>query len=83
MLLKDQQPKAFTPEQIKKLVDILSHMECQEIPNPKNLRRLIVQAAKHEFLTKPLSALYAFNSGIPAIYHPFWNDVTIGELYSW
>ena len=58
------------------LVDILSRMGCREIPNPTNLRRLIVQVAKHEFLTRPLGALYAFNSGVPATHHPFWNEVT-------
>lgn len=83
VLIKDQQPRAFTNEQTKKLVDILSRMDCREIPNPANLRRLIVQVARHEFLTRPLGALYAFNSGIPATHHPFWNEVNVGELYSW
>ena len=83
VLLKDQQPHVFTNEQTKTLVGILSRMDCREIPNPTNLRQLIVHVAKHEFLTKPLGALYAFNSGVPAIYHPFWKEVTIGELYSW
>ena len=78
-----EQPSSFSSEQMKKLIDILSRMECREMPNPGNLKQLIVQVAKHEFVTKPLGALYAFYSGVPVTHHPFWNGISVGELYSW
>lgn len=83
VLIKEQKPQAFTAEQTKTLVDILSRVECREIPNPCNLKHLIVQVAKHEFLSRPLGALYGFNSGVPTAHRPFWNKIDVGELYLW
>lgn len=65
------------------LTDIFSRMDCRELPKPGNLERLIIQVARHEFITKRLGALYGMNGGVPAPHHSFWKGVGVGELYNW
>ena len=36
--------------------------------------------SRHEFLVKPLGALYALNGGIPLRHQPFWKEVTVDRL---
>ena len=38
---------------------------------------LDASVACHEFLVKPLGALYAMNRGIPIEHKPFWNSMTV------
>ena len=53
------------------LISILASQGCREIPNGANLKRLLVQAARHMFLIKPAAALYMLNNGIPQQHRSF------------
>ena len=57
----------FTIELASQLVGILSQFGCCKVPRPSNLQQLIVELAKHEFITKPLGALQALRNGIPSV----------------
>ena len=81
--VRDKKPSSFNREQSKMLTDIFSRMDCRELPKPGNLERLIIQVARHEFITKRLGALYGMNGGVPAPYHSLWKGVGVGELYNW
>ena len=52
--VRDKKPSSFNREQSKMLTDIFSRMDCRELPKPGNLERLIIQVARHEFITKRL-----------------------------
>ena len=54
------------------LLALLSRLGCRQMPSPKNLRRVVVEVAKHEFMGKPLRVLYAMNSGVPMQHKDFW-----------
>ena len=63
--------ESYSPCAKARLIDILSRLGCREIPSPSNIKRLVVSIARHIFISKPLGALYALNSGVPKIYHSF------------
>lgn len=71
----------FSEELVSKLIEILSRMGCCEIPNTNNFRRMIAEVAKFTFITKCMGHLYALHSGIPAIHHAFWKELSVDELY--
>ena len=48
-----------------KLIDILSKLECTEIPSPSNIKLLLTNVARYQFAVKPLGLLYAMRSGVP------------------
>ena len=56
-----------------KLIYIFSRFGCRQIPTPENIHQLIIGVARHEFLVKPLGALYALNSGVPDEHRDFWS----------
>ena len=64
-----------------KLIDILSRFGCRHIPTPQNIKQLIYGVARHEFLVKPLGAIYALHSGVPAVHHGFWSQFSIEHLF--
>ena len=71
------------PEQLKaKLMNLLDRFGFRQIPKPENLKRLLVEAARFEFLNKPLAALSSFNAGIPDNEQPFWNAFSVEQLHS-
>ena len=63
------------------LISILNQFCCQHKPTPKNLRSLIVQIAKHEFLTKPLAALNSLHGGVPVCHAGFWAGFSVDRLF--
>ena len=77
--LKKDSP--FTPKLTDDLTGVLSRLGCLELPTPSNLRRVITDVARHEFLAKPLRAVYALRGGVPAPHFRFWEQFTIDDLY--
>ena len=75
------QLKTFAGDQPSQLISILNRFECHELPCPGNLRRLIVEVARHELQTKPLAALYYLRSGVPISHHGLWNQISISDLF--
>ena len=73
---------SYMPVLLDKLVDILSQFGCREVPTPLNLPQLVLRIARHEFMVKPLGALYARNSGVPENHRGFWNTFSVQELFT-
>ena len=72
----------FSPELQVKLLNFMSRFGCREVPKPENLRHLVIEIARHEFLVKPVAAIYAMNSGLPSLHQRFWNKQSLEKLYS-
>ena len=70
----------FSDDQQIQLSSILYRFGSRQVPLRCNLQKQIVQAARHEFLTKPLAAIQAISSGIPKCHRTFWNAVSLSEL---
>ena len=81
-LVRTGQQTCFSAEQSSQLVYILSQLGCREIPRPSNLKRVIVEVARHELLIKPLGALHALRSGVPVTHHGLWNQLSVEELFA-
>ena len=62
-------------------LSILGRYGCREMPNPSNLCRLISQVATFQFVMRPAMATSLMKSGIPDMHVPFWNSLSIGDLY--
>ena len=58
----------------------MSNFSCRQVPTLENLQSILADLSRHEFLVKPLGALYALNGGIPLGHKPFWKEVTIDCL---
>ena len=54
---------------------------CRHRPTPQNVRSLIIQIARHEFVTKPLAALNSLHSGVPVCHAGFWNCFSVDRLF--
>lgn len=76
------QQEAFSSQMVTKLISILSRLGCTEIPNPANIKMLIVNIAKHQLIAKPLGALFTLRSGVPSIYYNFWKLFSVEKLFS-
>ena len=68
---------SFPNDLCEDLLSLLSRLGCGEIPSPQNLRHLVVEVAKHEFIAKPLQVLYMMNSGVPAPHIDFWKCFSV------
>ena len=64
------------------LLNFMSRFGCCDVPKPQNIRRLVVETARHEFLVKAVGATYAINSGLPSVHQRFWNEQSVEKLYS-
>ena len=67
-------------EELEK-IGYLNQVCTPTIPNPSNLKSLLVEIARYEFLIKPLGALHALHSGV-AVHLEFWNSFSVKDLYS-
>ena len=71
------------PEDLNnKLIGLLDRFGFRQIPKPENLKQLLVEAARFEFLNKPLAALSNFNAGIPNSEQAFWSGLSVEQLYN-
>lgn len=50
------------------------------MPTPKNLRQLILGAARHEMSVKPLGAVLVLYSGVPTVQQNFWGNYSVSSL---
>ena len=53
--------KKFTAQTTTELLTILSRFGCREMPTPSNLKQLLLQLAKYEFVTKPFATICSIN----------------------
>ena len=74
--------KHFSTGIQSKLINLLSRFGSRQMPTPSNLRIHLVQVAKYQFLTKPIGAHLAINSGIDTTERAFWSQLSIEDLYS-
>ncbi len=65
----------------RQLTALLSRFDCTAVPTKKNLRKLVIDVARHVFLGKPLGLVYSMSSGVPKCHHAFWSQLTVHKLY--
>ena len=68
--------KEFTAQTTAELLTILSRFGCREMPTPSNLKQLLLQLAKYEFVAKSYAAISSMNQGIPSPHRPFWDSLS-------
>ena len=78
----DSTDNNFQPELLNQLVCILSRFGCRQLPTPLCLLKMIVQAAKYEFVIKPAAVLSLLHSGVPSIHQPFWKNKSVQDMYT-
>ena len=74
----DQQ--VFSPPIRQRLIAILSGFDCTNAPTPANLKQILLQVARNQFLRKPLAAVAEVHSGIPECHRPIWINKTVISL---
>lgn len=52
---------SFTPSLQSNLINILSRFNIREIPTPLNLRQMLINISKYEFLAKPVHGCSCFD----------------------
>ena len=75
------QEKKFTSTLACNTLAILSRLGCTQIPTPSNIKDLIVDSAKHQFKIRPLGTLFSMNSGVPSVYSPFWENLSVENFF--
>lgn len=73
--------KQFPPALQCDVLNDLSRYGCHDIPNPVNLKKILIDASNFEFMMKPSLAITLMNRGIPEKHCQFWSRMTIGELH--
>ena len=73
--------RAFPPTILTDLLEILSSFGCREVPQPTNLKRIVLDVAKFEFLLKPATTISIMHSGISAMHNLFWSQQSIDDLH--
>ena len=69
--------KKFSQKVESGVLSLLSGFDCRQVPSPSNLKYIIANIARNEFLVKPLGAICAMNKGIPVEHRSFWQDFDI------
>ncbi len=78
--VKDKE-ESFSSSLKQSLLGILSRYGCRNLPSPRNLSKLVLDAVKYEFVIKPCAALTAMRAGIPSKHQVFWESMSVEELY--
>ena len=78
LLVKDDQ---FIPKVRDKLMNLFSKFGLRQTPTPSKFKEVLVQAAKYEFLIKPMPAISLMHSGIPQRDQDFWATLSTDKLY--
>lgn len=76
-----QVDRSLTSSTQSKLIDLLSRFGCTELPTSENLLRLVITVSRHYFLGKTFGTLFAMRSGVPNIYHAFWQTYTVRGVF--
>ena len=80
MLLKSAlASKEFSSEVFGGVLSIVSKYGCRTIPNPSNLKKLILDIAYCEFCVKPAAALNNMHLGVSA-YTSYWSNKSPQEV---
>lgn len=64
-----------------RLTAILAWHGCRAIPQPSNMRQLLLQAANYTFFVKPAAALARMHNGIPVEHQAFWAQMSMRRLH--
>jgi len=72
----------FSPMVQSTLVSIMSQYGCWEVPKPKNVKTMILQASSYTFIIQPTAALVTMHSGVPQKHLSFWRGLGVTGLYS-
>ena len=72
----------FSPMVQSALVSTMSRYGCREVPKPKNVKTMILQASSYTFVIQPTAALAAIHSGVPQQHLSFWRGLGVMGLYS-
>ena len=73
--------KAFATTILTDLLTILSAFGCREVPQPANLRCVVLDVAKFEFSIKPATAISIIHSGLSPAHRQFWSEQSINDLH--
>ena len=63
------------------VLSVLSRYGCRDVPNPRNLKKIIIDVSNFEFVMKPSLAISLMNQGIPEKHCGFWSKMSIVELH--
>ena len=63
------------------LSSILGRFGCRQLPTTSNLRQLVLQVARFEFVTKPSGAVQSISFGIPPSHRQFWKGLSVRQLH--
>lgn len=70
----------FSDSRRAELASILGRFGSRRLPTFRGLQQEMLEVARFEFLTKPLTAVHAISSGIPKSHRSFWASMSIGDL---
>ena len=73
--------RAFPPTILMYLLEICSSFGSREVPQPTNIKSILLDVAKFEFLLKPATAISIMHSGISATHNVFWSQQSIDDLH--
>ena len=73
--------KQFPPALHCDVLGVLSRYGCRDVPNPSNLKKIIIDVSNFEFIMKPALATSLMNRGIPEKHCQFWSRMSISELH--
>ena len=77
-----ENPDPFSPSVTSELTNVLSRCGCQMIPTRANVHKLVEQAARYEFCTKPAAALALIYSGVPLNHKDFWQKKSASDIHA-
>ena len=63
------------------LVDVLSSLDCREVPTPQCFHDIVHDVANYHLLRKPSSVISGTHAGIPQIHLPFWQGLECIEFF--
>ena len=78
---RDHPRQNFSPQLYNSLLNILSRFQCRKVPEPSEIRQVLINIARFIFLTNPMSAISAINSAIPPAHVPFWASKSPSDLH--
>ena len=71
---------SFSPDLHSRVLALLACFNSRKIASPANLKSIVTNIARHEFLIKPLGAIYQIHAGIPVQHRSFWVDMKLKSL---
>lgn len=71
---------AFSNDLKTKLLGVFSRFGCRELPTWDNIKDVVNEVARYEFLVKPMAAISKINSGVPSVHVPFWKKQSVEDM---